>query len=132
VKLIENKDRASNAVNESKMMGVAPPKGAELSDNPLSEIENVDDSGEYEWFSQTHNHGKRPQSHATAHMYKTYRDKIYDNKSMLVISKPEVRVTSSTRNRFSRQPAWDSTLNCSYYGLLALRKRQEAGINCPH
>jgi hypothetical protein len=34
-------------------------------------------------------------------------------------------------NSFSRQKKWDNTLNCSYYGLIALRKRQEADINCP-
>jgi hypothetical protein len=48
------------------------------------------------------------------------------------VSQLEARPTTQVSNSFSRQKAWDNTLNCSYYGLIALRKRKEADINCPY
>ena len=44
---------------------------------------------------------------------------------MKVFKKNELNVDPDLVNKFTRNQAWNETLNCPYYGLMSLRKTQE-------
>ena len=51
---------------------------------------------------------------------------------MKVFQTNELYVSNDNENQFSRQDTWNKTFNCPYYGLHAIRKKQEEMINMPY
>lgn len=62
-------------------------------------------------------------------MYPAYKHQLQDQRSMKVFKKNELNVDPDLVNKFTRNQAWNETLNCPYYGLMSLRKTQEKPIN---
>ena len=52
-----------------------------------------------------------------------------DRRSMQVFRQNELNVDPDIENEFTRQQAWNKTLNCPYYGLMSLRMTQDKPIN---
>ena len=62
-------------------------------------------------------------------MLHSFQDLLNDKKSMKVFRQNSARVDPNTSNRFSHNETWNKVYNCPYFGLMSLRKKQEAGIN---
>lgn len=106
------------------MLGVIPPGVIDTPDDSLVQIKEALDRGMLV--------RRRPQStYSTAQMYRAYRDRLADTTTLQILHNYDTKSTCYQENRFSRQPKWDSTLNCAYYGLMKLRQRQELDINNP-
>ena len=46
-----------------------------------------------------------------------------------MFNRNQLEVDPDIDNEFSRQQAWNETLNCPYYGLMSLRQTQDRPIN---
>ena len=62
-------------------------------------------------------------------MYPSFKNQLDDRRSMKIFKKNSLQVDPEIQNEFSRNQAWNETLNCPYYGLVSLRKDQERPIN---
>lgn len=66
---------------------------------------------------------------STSMMYPGFQEQLQDRRSMKVFKTNEPVIDPDIVNRFTRNEAWNSTLNCPYFGLMSLRKTQERPIN---
>ena len=66
---------------------------------------------------------------STSQMYTSFQNQLDDRRSMKVLHKNRLSVDPDIQNEFSRNQAWNETLNCPYYGLMSLRNTQEIPIN---
>ena len=62
-------------------------------------------------------------------MYQPFQNQLSDHRSLKVFKTNELKVDPDIQNNFTRQKAWNDTLNCPYYGLMSLRRTQEVPIN---
>ena len=64
-----------------------------------------------------------------ANLFPPFQEQLNDHRSMRVFKKNELHVDPDVDNEFTRQQAWNKTLNCPYYGLMSLRQTQDKPIN---
>ena len=55
-------------------------------------------------------------------MYPGFQSLLQDRRSLKVFHNNTLKVDPEISNEFTRNKAWNETLNCPYYGLMSLRK----------
>ena len=79
--------------------------------------------------AQMYTRGNYSSTKSTALLYPPFQEVLNDERSMKVFKKNTLEVDPEIQNEFSRNKAWNETLNCPYYGLVSLRRTAEQPIN---
>lgn len=69
-------------------------------------------------------------STSASQMFTPFQEQLMDRRSIQnVFNRNNLRVDPDIDNEFSRNQAWNETLNCPYFGLMSLRQTQDKPIN---
>ena len=118
-RLSENMTKSKLQINEKNNLGIK----LRMKNYPIS-LQRLKQSAKMQMLGQY-----ATQAQSTSQMYPSFKDQIDDRRSMKVFKKNSLIVDPDIQNSFTRNQAWNQTLNCPYYGLMSLRKTQERPIN---
>ena len=110
--LISNIDQSSMQFNAKNLLGLRKRKNT-LTQKRVKTAQSV-----------RPNNSNPPET-----QFMSYKELLNDQRSMRVFSSNQAKASSNTQNRFSHNDTWNQTYNCPYYGLIAIRRRQELSIN---
>ena len=117
-RLSENMTRSSLNLNQKIQLGIKN----RMKNYPIS-LQRLKST------AKAYTKGNFGSSMSTSMMYPSFQDQLQDRRSMKVFKTNDLSVDPEIVNEFTRNQAWNQTLNCPYYGLMSLRKSQEQPIN---